>query len=590
MKSSNCKGWCAYAIGVSLKEDLTLALKWLTKSKKYGNTLAAQHLADIYRTGKGMVGKDEKTAFELMKWSAEQSLLPFHTLASHSKWISSAPFQLAIWSYHGICTPKDWVMALQWFTIALDQPNGDGASEYYIGSIYQNGGNGIEKDEKVALRWYLKGAERSSADAQHNVARCYENGIGVVKNDKLPLEWILRPTQQNSAFALRSGYYPAQEWLMKASLLSLNGKVDTLIGLAYSTANGGDKDGKEAVVKWYLKGARRSSASALLIHLAKCYENGIGIGKDEQLVLDWMLRSVERSYNDAMFYVCRYHDDDKEVTFQKMEVLRWLKKLSQAHNCTGDADTLIGLAYENGNGVEKDQNEALRWYFKGAQRGNAAAQLNLAMCYRYGIEKNEQLSFEWTLRSAHQDNSKALYWIGLYYRDGIGTPPNYSKYVEWFKKATLHPDPETIPKTEGCRQCSCPVPNLIEGIFESVGDGSSARPPTMETTIKSNEMRAVHFEFGERLGHRSLGDAPNSPHHGHSRKDICASIKYDGTNAAVYVARLRQPHIGQINHNRGSGQRNSYEKYPLVVKCIIHYDRANQTTTTLMVRITFIPL
>jgi TPR repeat protein len=58
--------------------------------------MAAQHLAGIYQNGvEGMIEKDEKKAFELIEWSAEQSLLPSHS------WISDAPSRLATWYYFG---------------------------------------------------------------------------------------------------------------------------------------------------------------------------------------------------------------------------------------------------------------------------------------------------------------------------------------------------------------------------------------------------------------------------------------------------------------------------------------------------------
>jgi TPR repeat protein len=122
----------AFAISGS-SEDITLRVGWLTTSMEYGNTLAAQQLAHIYRRGLGRLEKGEKQAFGLMKWSAEQSLLPAHSMPTC---ISNTPLELGTWYYHGICIPKDYREALKWFTIASNQPNSNGQSEYNICLIY----------------------------------------------------------------------------------------------------------------------------------------------------------------------------------------------------------------------------------------------------------------------------------------------------------------------------------------------------------------------------------------------------------------------------------------------------------------------
>ncbi len=44
----------------------------------------------------------------------------------------------------------------------------------------------------------------------------------------------------------------------------------------------------------------------------------------------------------------------------------------------------LGVLYASGCGVEKDQNEALRWYRKAAERGDSRAQYNLATAYFEG--------------------------------------------------------------------------------------------------------------------------------------------------------------------------------------------------------------
>ena len=44
----------------------------------------------------------------------------------------------------------------------------------------------------------------------------------------------------------------------------------------------------------------------------------------------------------------------------------------------------IPRAYENGEGVAKDDVEAVKWYRKAAEQGDAYAQHNLGLAYSYG--------------------------------------------------------------------------------------------------------------------------------------------------------------------------------------------------------------
>ena len=52
-----------------------------------------------------------------------------------------------------------------------------------LAQIYMSG-NGVEKDEQEAVKWWRKAAETDFAVAKYRLGRCYEDGIGVEKNEK----------------------------------------------------------------------------------------------------------------------------------------------------------------------------------------------------------------------------------------------------------------------------------------------------------------------------------------------------------------------------------------------------------------------
>ena len=52
----------------------------------------------------------------------------------------------------------------------------------------------------------------------------------------------------------------------------------------------------------------------------------------------------------------------------------------------------LGVCYEEGQGVKKDEQKAVEWYQKAADQGDAQAQYNLGMCYKagQGVNQDEQ--------------------------------------------------------------------------------------------------------------------------------------------------------------------------------------------------------
>jgi hypothetical protein len=62
------------------------------------------------------------------------------------------------------------------------------------------------------------------------------------------------------------------------------------------------------------------------------------------------------------------------------------------------------LADGKGNGVPKDDVEAVKWYRKSAEQGNADAQYNLGVCYEYGygVPKDHAEALKWYLKPAEQ--------------------------------------------------------------------------------------------------------------------------------------------------------------------------------------------
>jgi TPR repeat protein len=68
------------------------------------------------------------------------------------------------------------------------------------------------------------------------------------------------------------------------------------------------------------------------------------------------------------------------------------------------------MLYANGQGVVKDDAEAVRWFRKAADQGDAGAQNNLGVMYeqgRGGLVKDEAEAIRWYGKAADQGYSRA---------------------------------------------------------------------------------------------------------------------------------------------------------------------------------------
>ncbi len=87
-----------------------------------------------------------------------------------------------------------------------------------------------------------------------------------------------------------------------------------------------------------------------------------------------------------------------------------------------DSQFNLGLMYEQGIGVSKDEKEAVDWYLKAALQGNAYAQFNLAVLYENGrgTDVNFAQAHQWYRKAAVQGDGLAVGNLGMLYLRGQG--------------------------------------------------------------------------------------------------------------------------------------------------------------------------
>ena len=86
---------------------------------------------------------------------------------------------------------------------------------------------------------------------------------------------------------------------------------------------------------------------------------------------------------------------------------------------------------------KKDYTQAVVWYRKAAEQGNADAQYSLGYCYRngYGVSQDNNQAVYWYRKAAEQGNAYAQYYLGVCYYNGYGISQDNNQAKYWWRKA-----------------------------------------------------------------------------------------------------------------------------------------------------------
>ena len=104
------------------------------------------------------------------------------------------------------------------------------------------------------------------------------------------------------------------------------------------------------------------------------------------------------------------------------------------------ADNMIGIMYEQGFGVNKDDNTAIKWYEKGQAFGDPDAMLSLANIYAKGFEDTQPditKAMSFANLAAKKNCTDAMVFLGRKYADGKqGVAKNMSTALKWLNQAS----------------------------------------------------------------------------------------------------------------------------------------------------------
>ena len=77
---------------------------------------------------------------------------------------------------------------------------GNAEAQFDLGKLYAKG-NGVPKDDALAVAWFRKAAEQGHARSQGNLGLAYRDGRGVTRDDVQAVVWFRKAADQGEARA-----------------------------------------------------------------------------------------------------------------------------------------------------------------------------------------------------------------------------------------------------------------------------------------------------------------------------------------------------------------------------------------------------
>src|SRR5258705_1006726 len=119
----------------------------------------------------------------------------------------------------------------------------------------------------------------------------------------------------------------------------------------------------------------------------------------------------------------------------KQKVIADLKEMAAA----GDVKSQVqmGLAYLTGDGIRKDDAEAVKWLRKAADQDNPVAERYLAEMYfkGRGVPADNAEAAKWLRLAAEQGDAQSEHNLAVLYTQGLGVPRNVKEAVNWMHKS-----------------------------------------------------------------------------------------------------------------------------------------------------------
>lgn len=331
--------------------------------------------------------------------------------------------------------------------------------EYRIGKLYA-AGLGTEQDYKEAAVWFEASSRKNNPYAKYSLGMLYRQGQGVERDDGMAAS------------------------LLKESMLKGNPYAAWEYGLMLSDGTGVEKDVDEARDAFrtafcgFVSLEEKLADDKLQYRIGRMYQEGTGVGPDEEQAVQYFKKAVDRGNIHAMRALA-----DIYLTTGKPELIHQGILLLEGAAEADDSIAMyrLGIYYLQGGSIGK----AMEWLEKSAGHGNHHAEYRMGRMFQKGegVEPNLGVSLYWLNLSAGHGNQYAQYMLGKTYLFNRESGMDRQEGIFWLMESASQGNPYAIylleHKDRWVRmEIQCGVIRLfhqLSGIFEEQIDKSPGR-------------------------------------------------------------------------------------------------------------------
>ena len=330
---------------------------------------------------------------------------------------------------------------------------GNAEAQFRLGYLYQLG-EGVSVDDAEAARWLRLAAEQGHADAQHGLGLLYATGSGVPLDRVAVERWYRAAAEQGhtlSLMGLGNRYksrdkVEALKWYTIAAVLGDDQAKPHRAIMLSKTTDEEEAEADRRVEAWLADfRARQATANSGQIAASSAApksgtsatsqtesaEQDYAIGLAEDFVPGAGAASSASPSAEAAFRRGSEALERKDYA----EALRWYQRGADQGNAK--ALFALGTMYVNGTAGRKDDAEGARLIRAAAEQGLAGAQSGLGVMYRagVGVPQDYAQAAKWLRLAAEQSEPSAQSQLASMYGLGQGVRQDYAEAVRWFRSA-----------------------------------------------------------------------------------------------------------------------------------------------------------
>jgi len=270
---------------------------------------------------------------------------------------------------------------------------------------YLLAGRSVIQDKALALAWLKKAADQGNDGAENTLGRLYSGEEGVTQDLAASADWFRKAGEHGEGY----------------SRFRLGGM--------FENGRGVPRDDVQAY-KWYVLATRTPGYPLFRGAVDAAVERVMHRLTPHQLD---EAKALVEAWNPLPPTLAQQVTDADQASDPQV-ALRILQPM--AADGQPMAQYMLGLMYDRGNGVARDDIAAADWYRKAALQNHAGAEIQLALLYKNGkgLTKDDAAAAGWLRKAADQNVAAAEGMLGQLYLDGDGVTKDKTSAVAWLRK------------------------------------------------------------------------------------------------------------------------------------------------------------